>query len=109
MKELAKLIEIIGNELLPSQTDTYNSLTEDAREEAFMMDKDTAYDYVRRLPRRYLPRSPRNREASNSEIRRWLENHSIEINGECLGPNELITYPISSLVFFPKGNRCTML
>ena len=108
MRELAEIIELLSGDLLPSQTDTYNSLKEKTRQEAFTMNKDKAYDYIRKLP--YCPRSPRGREASNKEKYQWLENHSIEINRKCPGPNDLIDYPINSLIFFPTSkNKCTML
>jgi len=40
--------------------------------------------------------------ASNSEIRRWLTNHSVVINGQTPGPKDLITYPVLELVLYPK-------
>lgn len=48
-------------------------------------------------------------QASNSEIRRWLQNKSIEINGDRPSPDCLVQFPIQSLVFFPKANRRTTL
>ena len=39
---------------------------------------------------------------SNSEMRRWLANHSILLNGSKPGPDDLITLPITSFVCFPK-------
>ncbi len=50
------------------------------------------------------------KEASNSEIRRWLKNHSISINGERLhDPNEPLDFPVFSLVFFPNSKRKTTI
>lgn len=47
--------------------------------------------------------------ASNSEKRRWLQNHSVIINGTKPNWNDEIEFPIEQLVFFPKSNRrCTM-
>jgi len=47
--------------------------------------------------------------ASNSEKRRWLENGSVEINNAKPKPDDIITYPVTQLVFFPSSNRITML
>ena len=55
----------------------------------------------------------RSRERSGvvtkSELRRWCERRSVIMNGEPVEPRELIDFEITSLVFFPKGNRVTML
>ncbi len=49
--------------------------------------------------------------ASNSDLRRWLENHSILVNGDKPGPADLVALPVTELVFFPKNpkTRITML
>lgn len=44
---------------------------------------------------------------SNSEIMRWLNNQSVIINGKRPKANEIVEYPITQLVFFPKGKRKT--
>lgn len=41
--------------------------------------------------------------ASNSEIRRWLEQSAVVINGVKPKPKDLITFPVTSLIFFPKS------
>jgi ribose 1,5-bisphosphokinase PhnN len=46
-------------------------------------------------------------EATKSEIRRWLKNGSVVVNGERMVLDELIDFPIFSLVFFPSGKRRT--
>lgn len=47
---------------------------------------------------------------SNADIRRFLENRGgILINGEKPGPKDMVTFPITQLVYFPKGNRVTVL
>lgn len=48
---------------------------------------------------------------SNSEIRRWIQNGSIEVNGVTPRAIEAeIEYPVSSLVLFPGGKReCTLI
>lgn len=44
---------------------------------------------------------------SNSEVRRWLKNKAVLVNGEVLEAGEEMDFPVFSLVFFPKGNRRT--
>jgi hypothetical protein len=45
------------------------------------------------------------RKASNSDLRRWLCNKSVLINGKRPGPFDPIEFPITELVFFPKNDR----
>lgn len=49
------------------------------------------------------------KELSRGEVRRWLQNKSVEINGVKPSPLDDIELPIKSLVFFPKGNRRTTM
>lgn len=44
-------------------------------------------------------------QCSNSELRRWLQNGSVLINGEKAAWDEEIDYPVFSLVFFPKSEK----
>lgn len=46
-------------------------------------------------------------ETSNSELRRWLEKGSVIINGTKPKPQDIVSYPITELVFFPKSPRRT--
>jgi tyrosyl-tRNA synthetase len=47
-----------------------------------------------------------NTKASKSEIRRWLQQSSVMINGvKITDPNTLIEFPIKSLVLFPKSKE----
>lgn len=48
-------------------------------------------------------------KASNSELRRWLQQGAVEVNGHKLGWDEVIDFPIMSLVMFPKKHRTTLL
>lgn len=41
--------------------------------------------------------------ASNSEIRRWIQNKAVLFNGESVELNEEIDFPVFSLVLFPKN------
>lgn len=40
--------------------------------------------------------------ASNSELKRWLQNKAIICNGEALDWNEPMDFPIVSFVLFPN-------
>jgi hypothetical protein len=47
-------------------------------------------------------------QASNSEIRRWIKDGSIQINRDMWTPSEDVPPVIYSVVFFPKSRkRCT--
>ena len=58
-----------------------------------------------------LPMSAEGRhpEASNSEIRRWLEQGAVEINGARIRPDQEMPDLVVSLVFFPGGKRRTTM
>jgi len=64
----------------------------------------TAFDYLKSLPRHWLPRKP-----SNSELFRWLRNKSVIINGVHVSPKEEVGFPIKSLTFFPNKRKVTMV
>ena len=41
-------------------------------------------------------------KASNSELKRWLQNQAVRFNGESVKWDEPIDFPIFSVVLFPK-------
>jgi len=46
---------------------------------------------------------------SNSELRRWIEKKSVRINLTFPKADDILTLPITDLVFHPKGHKkCTM-
>lgn len=49
-------------------------------------------------------------KASNSELQRWINQGSVIVNGETLKADELIDFPIFSVVLHPKSRkrRCTL-
>lgn len=51
------------------------------------------------------------KKASKSELQRWLDQGSVLINGERVSRDELMDFPIISVVLFPKSDqrRCTLL
>ena len=70
----------------------------------------TAFELLKHIKQEaFLPMSTEKpcTEASNSELRRWLEKKSVVINGEKPSFSDTILFPITELVFFPKGNRRT--
>lgn len=71
-----------------------------------------AIDYLISLPREWLPRSTERGKtglASKSEIKRWLLNKAVIINGKTPLPQDEISFPIRELIFFPKGNKRTTI
>lgn len=40
---------------------------------------------------------------SNGELKRHMQQGGVLLNGEKIAPNELIDFPVFSLVFFPKS------
>ena len=69
-----------------------------------------AFDYLKYLRDNiflpYLP-PPAKYPPSNSELWRWLEKGSVQINGKLPLPKDRIDMPINQLIFFPKGKRRT--
>jgi hypothetical protein len=47
-------------------------------------------------------------KVSNSELKRWLMNKAVIVNGEAVAWDEKVDFPIISVVIFPK-NRITLL
>ena len=47
---------------------------------------------------------------SNGELKRHMQQGGVLVNGERIAPDELIDFPVFSLVFFPKaGKRSTLI
>lgn len=70
----------------------------------------TAYEYLKKFKDcGYLPMSIERpcTEASNSEIKRWLKNSAVIINGKKPKPDDEIEFPITELVYFSKGKSKT--
>lgn len=47
-------------------------------------------------------------EASNAELKRWIENKALRINGEPVGVHEQMDFNMFSVVLFPN-NPITLL
>ncbi len=73
----------------------------------------TAFEFMKGLKHDWWSLLPSNDEGkptvSHGQIRRWLERRSVVINGIRPGPDDEITFPIESFVFFPKGKRKTTI
>lgn len=46
--------------------------------------------------------------ASSSELKRWIQNKALIINGEPVAFDEIIDFPVFSVVLFPK-HKVTLL
>ena len=69
-----------------------------------------AIEYLKSLPRNWMPKSSRDyKSPSNSELVRWLNEGAVVINGSSPKATEAIQFPITELVFFPKGKRKTTM
>jgi hypothetical protein len=44
---------------------------------------------------------------SKSEMKRWLDQQSVVINGVRPSANDIVEFPVTELIFFPKGKRRT--
>lgn len=47
-------------------------------------------------------------KASKSEIRRWILNGAVLVNGEKLIWDEEIDFPVNSVTLFPNGKRVSL-
>ena len=72
---------------------------------------------LRDTPRQYkifLPKDPTCGKdtiinPSNGALRRWLNDGGVLINDSCPKATDEMVFPVTSLVFFPKGKRKTTL
>ena len=48
-------------------------------------------------------------KVTNSELKRWLQNQSVLLNGRRIKWNEEVDFPVKELVLFPKKNKTTIL
>lgn len=66
----------------------------------------TAWDYMKDLNTAccFMSRERPGR-ATNSELKRWLNNQAVYINGKPAKFDDEIEFPIESLVLFPKNPK----
>ena len=48
-------------------------------------------------------------KASNSELKRWLKNQAMSVNGDKIKWDEEIIFPVNTLTLFTKKNKITLL
>lgn len=48
-------------------------------------------------------------KVSNSELKRWLKNQAMSVNGNKVKWDEEIVFPVNSLALFTKKNKITIL
>lgn len=73
-------------------------------DEAFIPNM-TAYEWLRNLgPVGFWDVSEK-KAASNSTLRRFVEQGAIRFNGKVLKPNDKLDFPILSVVMFPKSDK----
>lgn len=70
----------------------------------------TAWDFLKSIHSacQFMSRE-RTGKASNSELKRWLQNKSVIINGKRPAFDDDIDFPITQMVLFPKKNRVTLM
>lgn len=51
----------------------------------------------------------RSGKASNSEMKRWLTNQAVQLNGRRIKWDEDVDFPVNELILFPKKSRVTIL
>lgn len=74
------------------------------------MEHQTAWNFLKELHSvmHFQSREGAKRDkASSSELKRWIQNKAFIINGETVTPEELIDFPVFSVVLFPK-NKVTI-
>ena len=74
----------------------------------------TAWEYLKHLSGIYWLTSKEGRNtgrASNSELKRWIQNKSLLINTEHVTWDEQIDFPVFSVILFPKSvaHRITLV
>ena len=69
----------------------------------------TAWEYLRELNSvcRFHSRE-RTGIATNSELKRWLQNQSVQLNNRRIKWNEEVDFPVNQLILFPKRKRVTI-
>ncbi|KKK90960.1 hypothetical protein LCGC14_2717770 [marine sediment metagenome] len=70
-----------------------------------------AFEYLKSLPRSWLPKTVERGilPPSNSDLKRWLRMSAVIINGTKPKAQDEIEFPITELVFFSKGTRKTTM
>lgn len=69
----------------------------------------TAWEYLRELNSvcQFHSRE-RTGIVTNSELKRWLQNQSVQLNNRRIKWNEEVDFPVNQLILFPKRSRVTI-
>lgn len=102
----ATLIEAIKNfREKPSKSEDQRELDRQIRD-----DKDCAFQILLELNQfPWSVQSTDNGKPSKREIRQWLEQGAVRINGTFPKPETSVNFPIVDLVFFPGAKRQTTI
>lgn len=65
----------------------------------------TAYEWLMRQGKAGFWDTSEKKPASNSTLRRYIEQGAIRFNGKVVKPNDLLDFPILSVVVFPKSEK----
>lgn len=70
----------------------------------------TCWDFLKELNQvcHFMSRE-RTGKATNSEMKRWLQNNSVIINGVRPKFDDPVDFPVTQMVLFPKKNRVTLM
>jgi hypothetical protein len=72
--------------------------------DAFIPNK-TAYEWLLGLGKEGFWDVAEKKAASNSTLRRFIEQGAIRFNGKVVKPNDKLYFPILSVVMFPKSDK----
>ena len=72
--------------------------------DAFIPNK-TAYEWLLGLGKEGFWDVAEKKAASNSTLRRFIEQGAIRFNGKVVKPNDKLDFPILSIVMFPKSDK----
>ena len=64
----------------------------------------TALEWFKRIGGNGFWNTEENKFASNSVLRRWIEQGAIRFNDKIVKPDTMLDFPILSLVLFPKSD-----
>lgn len=69
----------------------------------------TAWEYLRDLNNvcSFMSKE-RTGKATNSELKRWLQSQSVQLNGRRIKWNEEVDFPVNQLILFPKKSKVTI-
>jgi hypothetical protein len=72
--------------------------------------KLTCWDFLKELNTvcHFMSRE-RTGKATNSELKRWLQNKAVVINNHKVAFDDLVPFPVTQMCLFPKSKRITLI